>query len=104
MLSKKNRFSGQGQVNYTLRKGRRRSVGGLTVLSIEQGRVLKAAVVVSKKVSKRAVDRNRIRRKIYAALEGFVDVPIMVAVIVHTPDVAGLSQEEIVEMLAKGLR
>jgi ribonuclease P protein component len=87
MLSKINRFRGQGQVNYTLRKGARKSVSGMTVLSVVQGKSLKAAVVVSKKVSKSAVVRNKIRRKVYTALEDYKDVPRMVVVIVHTPEI-----------------
>jgi ribonuclease P protein component len=90
MLSKLNRFRGQGQVNYTLRKGARKSVSGMTVLSVVQGRSLKAAIVVSKKVSKSAVVRNKIRRKVYTALEQFKDVPKMVVIIVHTDELQGM--------------
>jgi ribonuclease P protein component len=99
MLSKLNRFRGQGQVNYTLRKGSRKSVGGMTVLSVVQGKSLKAAVVVSKKVSKSAVVRNKIRRKVYTAMENYKDIPRMVVVIVHTIDIQDLKPVEIGKMI-----
>ena len=40
-----------------------------TVPQTDHSRGLQAAVVVSKKISKKAVDRNRLRRQIFAALE-----------------------------------
>jgi ribonuclease P protein component len=99
MLSKINRFRGQGQVNYTLRKGARKSVSGMTVLSVVQGKSLKAAIVVSKKVSRSAVVRNKIRRKVYTALEQYKDVPKMVVIIVHTDELQERKPEEIARLL-----
>jgi ribonuclease P protein component len=71
----------------------------MTVLSVVQGKSLKAAIVVSKKVSKSAVVRNKIRRKVYTALEQYKDVPKMVVVIVHTDELQERKPEEIARLL-----
>jgi ribonuclease P protein component len=43
------------------------------VMRGEEGDRLRAAVVISKKVAARAVDRNRMRRRLYAALRSSQD-------------------------------
>ncbi len=45
---------------------------------------LRAAVVISKKVAKDAVTRNRIRRQVYAALQGVAKTPINGVFFVNT--------------------
>jgi ribonuclease P protein component len=64
MLPKKNRFK-----TSTFPRGRaiRRSFVWGSV-SLTTAADFKAAVVVSKKIVKSAVDRNRVRRRVYAAL------------------------------------
>lgn len=67
MLAKPFRFHGHQSVRRIYRRGRsvRGSLGSLHVYSDANRLQTKAAVVVSRKVSKSAVVRNRIRRRIY---------------------------------------
>lgn len=69
MLSKKYRFHSRGGVNYVYQKGKtvRTSTLALVYTPNQRG-YRRFAVVVSKKVLKSAVGRNRIRRRIYEAI------------------------------------
>ncbi|MBR3320158.1 ribonuclease P protein component [Candidatus Saccharibacteria bacterium] len=69
MLSKEYRFHSRGGVKYVYRHGKtiRRPELSLTFCENERGKT-RFAVVVSKKVLKTAVGRNRIRRRIYEAI------------------------------------
>ena len=58
----------------------------------------RVAVVVSKKVDKVAVRRNRIRRRVYEAVRrNFEDVPLGrdYILVVYTPDVATMPYKEL---------
>lgn len=66
MIARSHRFHGRGSLNYVYSKGR--SVRGEFVslrFAPSKKSDYRLAVVVSKKVSKSAVTRNRIRRRIY---------------------------------------
>jgi ribonuclease P protein component len=67
MLAKKHRFYGQGGIRYINRKGHniRGSLLTLKYAKNKTGESYRVAVVVSKKVTKSAPKRNRIRRRIY---------------------------------------
>ena len=69
MLSKKYRFHSRGGVRYVYQHGKtiRTPKMSLTFTKNTRG-FTRVAVVVSKKVEKSAVKRNRIRRRIYEAL------------------------------------
>jgi len=70
MLAKKNRFQGRTTLGLVFRRGvvtRGRSVSARWLPSDKAD--LRAAIVVSRKISKSAVVRNRIRRRIYTFLE-----------------------------------
>ncbi len=69
MLSKKYRFHSRGGVKYVYKHGKtiRRPELSLTFCDNERGKT-RFAVVVSKKVNKSAVGRNRIRRRVYEAV------------------------------------
>lgn len=66
MISKEHRFHGHHALNYTYRRGK--TVRG-EMMSLRyapaRGDSYRLAVVVSKKVHKSAVVRNRIRRRVY---------------------------------------
>ena len=69
MLSKKYRFHSRGGVKYTYRHGKTLRTPKLTlVFNDNPKKFTRFAVVVSKKVLKTAVGRNRIRRRIYEAI------------------------------------
>lgn len=66
VISKRNRFHGLGSLNRTYKKGYGAREGALAIkASTNRRQDYRLAVVVSKKVSKSAVVRNRIRRRIY---------------------------------------
>lgn len=75
MLNKKYRFHSRGGVRYVYQKGKtvRRSKMSLVFVNNERG-FTRIAVVVSKKVIKTAVGRNRIRRRVYEALRKNFDL------------------------------
>lgn len=87
MLSEKNRFHGYGSLRYVYKNGNSARSRLITVKSInnpfrENSRF---AVVISKKVIKSAVGRNRVRRRVYEVvrhelpkIQGTHDVVVMV--------------------------
>jgi ribonuclease P protein component len=66
MISKLHRFHGHGSLNFVYRKGRviRGEYASMRIIRSRHDDY-RASIVVSKKVSKSAVVRNRIRRRIY---------------------------------------
>lgn len=70
MISRKNRFHGHGSLRYVYRNGQtvRGPLCALKFAANSKREEYRLAVVVSKKVSKSAVVRNRIRRRIYEAV------------------------------------
>lgn len=69
MLSKKYRFHSRGGVKYTYKHGKTIRKSKMSLVFNENIRgFTRVAVVVSKKVEKTAVGRNRIRRRVYEAL------------------------------------
>lgn len=77
MLAKKYRFHSRGGVKYVYQKGKTIRRGRMSLVFCDNSRgFTRVAVVVSKKVTKTAVNRNRIRRRVYEALrENFDLVP-----------------------------
>lgn len=66
MISRKNRFRGHRSLDYIYRNGKSFKSGGMGIKATPgKGEDYRLAVVVSKKVSKSAVKRNRIRRRIF---------------------------------------
>lgn len=67
MITKKHRFYGPASIRYVLKKGATIRGATITVRGIKNYKTssYRAAVVVSKKVTKSAPKRNRIRRRIY---------------------------------------
>ncbi|MBO7664268.1 ribonuclease P protein component [Candidatus Saccharibacteria bacterium] len=103
MLNKKYRFHSRGGVRYVFQKGKtvRTQKMSLTTLDNERG-FTRVAVVVSKKVLKTAVGRNRIRRRIYEAVRrNFEDLPKNRDYIfsVFTKEVAVMPNKELEKIL-----
>ncbi len=66
MISKQHRFHGHGSLNFAYRKGRQVRDDYMSLrVARSRNDDYRMAVVVSKKVSKLAVTRNRIRRRVY---------------------------------------
>lgn len=74
MIDREHRFHGHNSLSYVYRQGKtvRVSLCMLRVAPNTRRDTYRTAVVVSKKLSKSAVVRNRIRRRIYAAVQGIV--------------------------------
>lgn len=70
MLTKANRFHGHGSLKYLYKNGTAVRSNWMTIKYISNPRRKKTriSVVISKKVHKSAVGRNRIRRRIYELL------------------------------------
>ena len=69
MLSKRYRFHSRGGVRYTYQNGKSIRGSRISLVFAENARgKQRFAVVVSKKVLKSAVGRNRIRRHVYEAI------------------------------------
>ena len=69
MLNKKYRFHSRGGVRYVYQHGKTVRSPKMSLVFAENTRgFTRVAVVVSKKVEKTAVGRNRIRRRVYEAL------------------------------------
>ena len=77
MLNRKYRFHSRGGVRYVYQKGKTIRKSKMSLVFVDNMRgFTRVAVVVSKKVEKSAVGRNRIRRRIYEALRlNFEDIP-----------------------------
>ena len=69
MLSQRYRFHSRGGVRYTYQKGKTVRTPNFSLVFTKNTRgKTRVAVVVSKKVLKSAVGRNRIRRRVYEAI------------------------------------
>lgn len=100
MLSVKNRFHGHNSVRRVYKTGRpfRGSVLGMHINKKSRSRNTKVAVVVSKKVYKSAVKRNRIRRRLYEVvryrLPKFVE-PVEIVITVYQPEIIDIPHTEL---------
>ena len=105
MLSKKYRFHSRGGVRYVYQKGKTVRKSRMSLVFCDNSRgVTRIAVVVSKKVSKTAVSRNRIRRRVYEALrQNFEYIPLKrdYIFVVYSPDVLSMPYSELVKLLGE---
>jgi ribonuclease P protein component len=109
MISRAHRFHGHGSLRYVYQHGQTVR-GPLTALKfIENSRrtQYRLAVVVSKKVSKSAVTRNRIRRRLYEAVrshEAQLIKPYDMVVTVFHEQLATLPADELQRLVNAQLR
>ncbi len=111
MLARKYRFHARGGVRYVYKRGcgiRGRDLS-LTFMPNTRGRT-RFAVVVSKKVIKSAVKRNKIRRRIYSSIGSLLSKltgPFDVIFTVYNPSVLTMRYDalnEVVESLTKNAK
>lgn len=99
MISQKFRFHGHGSLRYVFQNGQSDRTRHLAIKWTENKRRRhpRLAVVVSKKVFKSAVKRNRIRRRIYEiARPLMIDAPAIDAVIsVYSGEILAMTREEL---------
>lgn len=110
MISKLNRFHGRNSLNAVYQKGRpvRGEYISLRFLRTRR-KDYRLAVVVSRKVSKSAVVRNRIRRRIYEIVRLYYKEkeqpwPYDIVISVFDERAAAVASEELRDMLHKMLR
>ena len=108
MISRQHRFRGHQSIRYLLRRGRYlpeapRDWLAARVLVVRRQRHWRLTVVVSKKVSKRAVVRNRIRRRLVEYCRHHLPDSANafdMALIVSNPDLATISQDQLEVLLS----
>ncbi len=99
MLSKKYRFHSRGGVRYTYQNGKTIRGSKISLVFANNTRNhQRYAVVVSKKVLKSAVGRNRIRRRIYEAIRleiQKVEKPVDCIFVVYVKDILDMDFKEL---------
>lgn len=109
MISKLNRFHGRNSLNSVYRKGKAIRGDYISLRYLATNRKdYRLAVVVSRKVSKSAVKRNRIRRRIYEVVrlyrkEKGQTWPVDIVVTVFDEKAAVVPAEELQAKLLKML-
>lgn len=104
MLSVTHRFHGHGSLRYVYKNGNAIRSHLITIKYIDNPRRKHSrfAVVVSKKVHKSAVGRNRIRRRIYEIIRHelpSIRLPHDIAVMVFSSEVLSMPHDELNETL-----
>lgn len=109
MISAQNRFYGHGSIRAVYRSGQ--SVRGqnlsLKYLANPRRKTYRLAVVVSKKVHKSAVMRNRIRRRIYEIVrkhQADITKPFDIICTVYSDQVASMPHDELETVVVAQLR
>lgn len=108
MISKEHRFHGHGSLRYVYKNGKtvRGPLCALKFVSNSKRDKYRLSIVVSKKVSKSAVVRNRIRRRLYEAFRlqaeniGTYDI----IVTVFNAEVAVIPHEDLLRMVRAQLK
>ena len=109
MLSRINRFHGHNGVRraYRLGKPTRGNLVTLHVLRNDKVKRTKVAVVVSRKVDKSAVRRNRIRRRVYELIRAelpAITTPTELIVTVYSTELGTMPSAQLKELLTDLLR
>lgn len=106
MLKKKQRLS-RSEFTNLLKRGKRLHGDHFSLL-YTPAEETKCGLVVSKKIAKKAVERNKLRRKIYAVFgENLTVLPHLHCVLLTRPAITTLSHEELkreIETLIKTIK
>jgi ribonuclease P protein component len=108
MISRKNRFHGYGSLKYVYRHGQtvRGPLFAVRFVENPKRKNYRLAVVVSRKVHKSAVGRNRMRRRLYAAirsLEGQISTPADIVITVFSDNLIEEPADKLADQLKKQL-
>lgn len=99
MISKRYRFHSRGGVRYTYQNGKTIRGSKISLVFADNSRKKQRyAVVVSKKILKSAVGRNRIRRRVYEAIRAElpkVEKPVDCIFIIYSKDILDIDYKEI---------
>jgi len=100
MITRNHRFHGRGSLRHVYERGKtvRSPVLGLRFMLHDRRRTFRVAIVVSKNISKSAVVRNHIRRRLYelVRLHGpNIKLPYDLVITVYKPEITQLSSVEL---------
>jgi ribonuclease P protein component len=99
MIAKKFRFHGHSSIKFVFSRGHaaRSRYFSIKWTTNPRRQTPRATVIVSKKIFKSAVKRNRIRRRVYEIVRPFLKTQqnVDVAISVYSPDVLVASPEEL---------
>jgi ribonuclease P protein component len=108
MIARPYRFHGYGSLRYVYRNGKviRGPLCTLKYMRNDRRKSYRVAAVVSKKVSKSAVVRNRIRRRIYEEVRQNIapDEPYDLIITVYSDQLADCSPGDLRKALVSKLR
>lgn len=109
MISRKHRFHGYGSLRFAYRQGRMARGAQFAVKAAPnpRRRTYRVAVVVSRKVNKSAVARNRMRRRIYECVrqnDSQITQPFDIVITVFQNSLLELSSKELASQLKKQLK
>lgn len=109
MIAKTHRFHGHNSLNLIYRKGQSVSLNqvSLKYLPIKADKAYRLAVVVSRKVDKSAVVRNRIRRRVYEAMRRLYpsfNQNVDIVISVHNKHLADMKGSEVDELISQLLK
>lgn len=109
MINRIHRFHGHNSLRYVYQRGEIVRGQLMATKSIQNDRqtTYRLAVVVSKKVSKSAVKRNRIRRRVYEQvrlLESQINKPYDIVITVYGEQLAELPAQELAEQIHHQLK
>jgi len=109
VIARSHRFHGHGSLRYVYQHGQtvRGPLTALKFVPNERRKMYRLAVVVSKKVSKSAVVRNRIRRRLYEAFrdhEPELARPYDMVMTVFHEQLADIPADELNRLVAAQLR
>lgn len=109
MIARRHRFHGYGSLRYVYQNGKtvRGPLTSLKFVENPKRKSYRLAIVVSKKVNKSAVVRNRIRRRLYEAvrrLEPLMTEPHDMVITVFNEQVAALSAAELERLVRAQFR
>lgn len=105
MFNRSHRFHGHNSLNFTYKQGKAVRSSAITLRYAKNTRrdTFRVAVVVSKKVSKSAVKRNRIRRRVYEAVRAYtpaIHEPYDLICMVYSDDVATMPAAQLQNSVA----
>jgi len=109
MISRKHRFHGYGSLRFVYRNGStvRGPLFAIKTMPNTKRTSYRLAVVVSRKVSKSAVSRNRIRRRLYEtvrSLESSIVSPHDIVITVFHETLLDAPSKELTSQVRKQLR
>lgn len=109
MIEQIHRFQGRGSLRFVYQRGAtiRGQFSSLKYIVNKRRKTYRLAVVVSRKVSKSAIVRNRIRRRLYEVVRQLpipAATPYDLVITVYSDQLATLPWEELVQLLAGKLQ